>query len=131
MPFLMVLVFAAVLAIVGVYIRRLDDKREFTMPTTYFMPYSVCPECAEEGLHWMRRPNWDAVAMLVAGASERMEANHRTWLRLGHNPIEFQYEGGEELAISVATNKSDVIRTCRECGHEWGQNVGPLLKLVA
>ncbi len=46
-------------------------------PSTFFMPYCVCPSCETEGLHWMAR-----------------------------------------------SDISDVTRTCRDCGHQWGQNVG-------
>lgn len=49
-------------------------------PADFFMPFSVCPRCNLEALHWM-------------------EAPHPHW-------------------------HCDVVRTCRDCGHVWDQNVG-------
>lgn len=109
----------------------------------YFMPFSVCPKCDVEALHWMREPDEEAAERTVARFREKVdawrageEAHWDRMDRLGKSGRRFygetywRSEKPKETA-EVATAKKviagriHVIRTCREpeCGHEWGQKI--------
>ena len=108
-----------------------------SVDSDYFMPYCVCPECDVEALHWMREPNLAAATRcqrLFTAAVKDWErkdaAYHRVWsITSGEfvstNPFPRPKETGDiRTAIAVVAGDVDVIRNCRECGHEWGQRVG-------
>lgn len=80
-----------------------QDHYEGLFPPDVFEPYSTCPKCGVEALHWMRTPYEDE------GTGE----NTRTspyWRENIHHPKQLSTFG--------------VIRTCRNenCGVSWGQS---------
>lgn len=116
-------------------------------PDSFFMPFSVCPKCGVEALHWMEAPDYDEALVLAAERRKRQrtfDAKLKSWDEMfGPNgryptlgkawkdfpqspeyrmPDEPQFSAAEMLSTSVMEGSVEVIRTCRECDHVWGQN---------
>lgn len=91
-----------------------------SFPASFFMPFCACPKCKVEALHWMKssKIDMDDEEALLDWFDEVVVYN-----RL----VDGLYSTREAMltqARAWATNRSEVTRTCRECGHTWGQNVG-------
>lgn len=82
-----------------------------------FMPYSTCPSCGTEALHWIESPE---VTDFPAYFKRVCEFNNIDMDAIRHLDVE---QTAREWAVKRAQN-SDVIRECRECNHTWGQKVG-------
>ena len=79
------------------------DHYEGLFTPEVFEPYSVCPACGTEGLHWMRTPYEDE------GTGENTKTS-RYWR--------------ENIKDPKRLSSFGVIRTCRndDCGVSWGQS---------
>ncbi len=88
-----------------------------SFPASFFMPFCVCPKCKVEALHWMESMNMSDEDVLKYFAKVAHASPAANWL----------YSTREEKLAHVRQLKElqgEVLRTCRECGHTWGQNVG-------
>lgn len=90
---------------------------------SFFMPYSVCPGCGVEALHWLADAHID-----LADDAALLDFFERVCKHNGMNPADYQQHARLFHARLWAKNRtSDVIRECRDCGHTWGQRAGGLV----
>lgn len=73
---------------------KIEKEPAPSFPASFFMPFCVCPKCKVEALHWMEERQGQFI--LTPGGKKRF----------------------------IGRGSTEVLRTCRECGHTWGQNVG-------
>lgn len=107
----------------------------------YFMPYSVCPKCDNEGLHWMRpamtADSLDSDALyhkakkVMTGEMARHKPLRGTYTNIA--AYENELQAWQDACMVKAAfylldgeSEFDVMRTCTadDCKHTWGQNVG-------
>lgn len=107
----------------------------------YFMPYSVCPKCDNEGLHWMRPAmtagSLDSDALyhktkkVMTGEMARQKPRQGTYTNIA--AYENELQAWQDACMVKAAfylldgeSEFDVMRTCTadDCKHTWGQNVG-------
>jgi hypothetical protein len=138
-------------------------------PLDCFTPYSVCPKCGVEALHWIGEPDRDTAFWLEKDFATRMrnfEIRLERWdTKYGpngdspilgedgvwqkypgsdaegngelHNGRLYRYKPPERPALTdnevafIEMAKHDVVRTCRECEHGWGQDVSVAKMLEA
>jgi hypothetical protein len=81
------------------------------------MPYSACPKCGVEELHWLKSTE---VTDFPAYFQRVCEFNNVDASWYGSKDVD---RLTREWAAKRVEN-SDVIRECRGCGHTWGQRVG-------
>ncbi|AAN12846.1 gp204 [Mycobacterium phage Omega] len=81
-----------------------------------FMPYSVCPKCDTEDLHWIES---------VEALRKTLRKNRRALYdgpipdyKIDIWPLYLATPEGEAIK-----HNDDVLRTCRDCGHKWGQKL--------
>lgn len=110
---------AAIVIIFGTYCMMVRPwvsrcrQTELSLPSTFFMPYCVCPSCTAEDLHWMEKPDW-----------ERMTKIFKTIQQQSIYGRALEITPEEKAWLNIDPRNTDVIRTCRKCANIWGQKVG-------
>lgn len=98
--------------------------------SSHFMPYSVCPKCDTEALHWLEKPDKDWAVKEKVAYKRRLSAWERVCRPAPKGRrltiAKPEMADSERLAVSILEGKVDVVRTCvnDKCGHRWGQQVG-------
>lgn len=118
----------------------LRHPKILNIESLFFMPYCICPKCNEQQLHWIAEPD----RMTAWSTRKRYDDECKQWER---ERYQHQRQGTAEtflaqssppkltpkivLAMAIDKGNVDVIRTCRNCGHEWGQRIGMVSTDVA
>lgn len=129
--------------------KKAAEKQLFS--PTFFTPFSTCPKCNTEGLHWLREVTEDLIAQAEKIVPEyQSKLKHwktvkeawDSWQRIRNDPYRYIFATNRyddyptnpgkqpgkpdnyDLLKSIIETAFDVIRTCRECAHEWGQKTG-------
>lgn len=87
------------------------------MKAREFGALTECPRCGEIAYHWMTEPKWPPIPEDV----EQEVVRDFTGAIVRHHVSETYPVGTKQVDIDWNTSNCKVVRTCKNCSHDWGE----------